>query len=129
MSFIREINNVANITYCYKLDSIQSDIDAVCWLSETRNITGLFTKYISFDDLFNRSDEGSGDIQFDSQVSIEELKQGLQNRRVDLISIAGNYLDKPIIIGLNLSNYEIYLTIRKTVPADIKQIEKALNLV
>lgn len=129
MSFIREENSVANITYCYKLDYIQSNIDAVCWLSEARNITGLFTKYISFDDFLNRSDEGSDDIQFDSQVSTEELKQNLQNRRVDLISITGKYLDKPIIIGLNLSNYEIYLTIRKIVPADIKQIEKLLNLV
>lgn len=129
MSFIKEESNEYNATKYYNLDSIQTGVDALNWLSAVREINGFFTKYISFSDLLNRSDEGSGDIQFESQVSLEELKQGLQNRRVDMISITGRFLEKPVVIGVDMETHEAYLTIRKEQPADTQRIESLLHLI
>ena len=129
MSFIKEISDSSNLTRYYYLKNVKTNVDAISWLSSIRKIDGFFTYYFSFKDLLNRSDEGSESIQINSQESLEKMKCELQNRRIDKISIVGNFFNKIMVIGVDLHTFEIHITINKNDPANIQQMERLLNLV
>ena len=38
-------------------------------------------------------------------------------------------MGKPIVLGVDLEEYLVHITIRKKQPADINQLEKALGLI
>lgn len=46
----------------------------------------------------------------------------------NVISINGEYDNVPVVIGVDLRNRNIFLTTRNKIPADIKSIEKKLQL-
>lgn len=129
MSFVEERNNNrTNITRYYTFKKVNSSMTAVDWVSSLRNVSGLVTEYIYYSDLMNRSDEGSGNIQLDSQVTTEVMKLELKNRDVDLITLNCRFNDKPLVIGVDLRSNLVYLTIRKKTPINVELIEKVLNL-
>lgn len=128
MSFIKEKSNVTNITRYYTSDIITCGIEAVKWICATKDIEGLIVDYIYYRDLQNRSDEGSGSVQLNADVSLSEMINNYNNRDVDLISINGEYDNAPVVIGVDLRNRNVFLTTRKKTPADIKSIEKILQL-
>ena len=76
----------------------------------------------------NRSDEGSSNVQLDAQVAVDTMKQELKMRDVDIITLNGTFNGKPLVIGVDLRNNLVYLTIRKRMPADVELIEKMLKL-
>ena len=128
MSFVKERNNRTNITRYYTLEKVNSSMTAVDWVSSLRDVSGLVTEYIYYSDLINRSDEGSGNIQLDSQVTTEVMKLELKKRDVDLITLNCRFNDKPLVIGVDLRSNLVYLTIRKKTPINVELIEKVLNL-
>ena len=129
MSFVEERNNNrTNITRYYTFKKVNSSMTAVDWVSSLRNVSGLVTEYIYYSDLINCSDEGSGNIQLDSQVTTEVMKLELKNRDVDLITLNCRFNDKPLVIGVDLRSNLVYLTIRKKTPINVELIEKVLNL-
>lgn len=128
MSFVKERNNRTNITRYYTFKKVNSSMTAVDWISSLRDVSGLITEYIYYSDLTNRSDEGSGNIQLDSQVTTEVMKLELKNRDVDLITLNCRFNDKPLVIGVDLRSNLVYLTIRKKTPITVELIEKVLNL-
>ena len=85
MSFMKERNTRTNITRYYTLEKVNSSMTAVDWISSLRDVSGLITEYIYYSDLINRSDEGSGNIQLDSQVITEVMKLELKKIDVDLM--------------------------------------------
>ena len=129
MTLIREKISDYNITRYYSLKQINSLISAVNWLSEVRNSEGIMTKRIDYSDETNRSDEGSNSIQFSGTTSLDILKQELNNRSIDRISLTGKYNEKPIVIGIGLYDYMVGITIRQKDPADLESLEKILKLV
>ena len=128
MSFVKERNTRTNITRYYTFKKVNSSMTAVDWISSLRDVSGLITEYIYYSDLTNRSDEGSGNIQLDSQVTTEVMKLELKNRDVDLITLNCRFNDKPLVIGVDLRSNLVYLTIRKKTPINVDLIEKVLNL-
>lgn len=80
-------------------------------------------------DLMNRSDEGSGNVQLDAQVTVDTMKQEIRKRGVDLITLNCRFNGKPLVIGVDLRTNLAYLTIRKRTPADVDLIENMLKLV
>lgn len=76
----------------------------------------------------NCSDEGSSNVQLDAQVAVDTMKQELEMRDVDIITLNGTFTGKPLVIGVDLRNNLVYLTIRKRMPADVELIEKILKL-
>ena len=128
MSFVKERNTRTNITRYYTLEKVNSSMTAVDWISSLRDVSGLVTEYIYYSDLINRSDEGSGNIQLDSQVTTEVMKLELKKRDVDLITLNCRFNDKPLVIGVDLRSNLVYLTIRKKTPINVELIEKVLNL-
>jgi ssDNA-specific exonuclease RecJ len=129
MSFIKEQDNGINITRYYKISQINSNLEAIDWISSIRHISGMATDYIYYSDLMNRSDEGSGNIQLDPKVNIDTMRSKFQERDVDLISIIGEFDEKPVVIGYSSQDKNVYITIRKKIPADINMLEKELNLI
>lgn len=129
MSLMKERNNRTNITRYYTLKQVNSSMAAVDWISSLRNVSGIVAEYIYYSDLMNRSDEGSGNIQLDSQVTAEIMKLELKKRDVDLITLNCRFNDKPLVIGVDLRSNLVYLTIRKKTPANVELIEKVLNLI
>ena len=128
MSFMKERNTRTNITRYYTFKKVNSSMTAVDWISSLRDVSGLITYYIYYSDLTNRSDEGSGNIQLDSQVTAEVMRLELKNRDVDLITLNCRFNDKPLVIGVDLRSNLVYLTIRKKTPINVELIEKVLNL-
>lgn len=126
---MKERNNRTNITRYYTLKQVNSSMAAVDWISSLRNVSGIVAEYIYYSDLMNRSDEGSGNIQLDSQVTAEIMKLELKKRDVDLITLNCRFNDKPLVIGVDLRSNLVYLTIRKKTPANVELIEKVLNLI
>lgn len=129
MTLIREKLSDYNITRYYSLEHVNSLISAVNWLSEVRNIEGIMTKHIDYSDETNCSDEGSTSIQFSGTTSLDILKQELNNRSIDRISLTGKYKEKPVVIGIGLHDYMVGITIRQKDPADLESLEKLLKLV
>ena len=129
MTLIREKISDYNITRYYSLEHINSLISAVNWLSEVRNIEGIMTKHIDYSDETNRSDEGSNSIQFSGTISLDILKQELNNRPIDRISLTGKYNEKSVVIGIGLHDFMVGITIRQKDPADLESLEKLLKLV
>lgn len=128
MSLVKERKNGTNITRYYKLEQVFSNLSAVEWISSVRSISGVDVEYVYYSDLMNRSDEGSSNVQLDAQVAVDTMKQELKMRDVDIITLNGTFNGKPLVIGVDLRNNLVYLTIRKRMPADVELIEKMLKL-
>ena len=128
MSLVKERKNGTNITRYYKLEQVFSNLSAGEWISSVRSISGVDVEYVYYSDLMNRSDEGSSNVQLDAQVAVDTMKQELKMRDVDIITLNGTFNGKPLVIGVDLRNNLVYLTIRKRMPADVELIEKMLKL-
>lgn len=128
MSFVKERKNGTNITRYYELEQVFSNLSAVEWISSVRSISGIDVEYVYYSDLMNCSDEGSSNVQLDAQVAVDTMKQELEMRDVDIITLNGTFTGKPLVIGVDLRNNLVYLTIRKKMPADVELIEKMLKL-
>ena len=128
MGLVKERKNGTNITRYYKLEQVFSNLSAVEWISSVRSISGVDIEYVYYSDLMNRSDEGSSNVQLDAQVAVDTMKQELKMRDVDIITLNGTFNGKPLVIGVDLRNNLVYLTIRKRMPADVELIEKMLKL-
>ena len=89
---------------------------------------GLVVDYIHYKDLQNRSDEGSTSVRLNADVSLSEMINNYNNRNVDIITIVGEYDNALVVIGVDLRHRNVFLTTRKKIPADIKSIEKKLQL-
>ena len=128
MGLVKERKNGTNITRYYKLEQVFSNLSAVEWISSVRSISGVDVEYVYYSDLMNRSEEGSSNVQLDAQVAVDTMKQELKMRDVDIITLNGTFNGKPLVIGVDLRNNLVYLTIRKRMPADVELIEKMLKL-
>lgn len=129
MSLVKERNNGTNITRYYNLEQVSSNSSAVEWISSVRSVGGVDVEYIYYSDLMNRSDEGSGNVQLDAQVTVDTMKQEIKKRDVDLITLNCRFNGKPLVIGVDLRTNLAYLTIRKRTPADVDLFENMLKLV
>lgn len=130
MALIRSIDNFSNLLKYYKVPDVTNEEDAVRWLNNVRYLSGIVVSYISLEDLLNRSDEGSESIEFNNEISFEDLKNAIHERSfISVISITGTYFNKPIVVGVDLRGYDEFITIRKKNAANIKALETALGLV
>ena len=121
--------NATNMSRYYKIDGFHAREDAVRWLNNVKNINGFVTNYYYFQDRANRIDEGSGSIQLDANVSLRDMEQYVRNKSIDLIFINGKYNEKPVVVGVDLTECIVYMTERGKTPADIDALEKRLQLV
>lgn len=128
MSFIKEKSSYTNIIRYYTSDLITCGIKAVEWIYAAKNMEGLVVNYIRYTDLLNRLDEGNSSVQLNADVSLSEMINNYNNRNVDIITIVGEYDNALVVIGVDLRNRNVFLTTRKKIPADIKSIEKKLQL-
>lgn len=125
---IKEKSNKTNITRYYRIQEVDSNLTALKWINSIKNLQCLDVNYIYYSDLMNRSDEGSQNIQFDSDVNIDTMKQELQKRDIDLIILNCRFYNKPFVIGVDLRSSLIYLTIRKSNQVNIDLIEQKLKI-
>ena len=105
MAFIEEIKTFSGaIIRYYKLDNIKTEIDAVRWLSQVRNLEGFIASYIDFDD-FLSYDDGSERIEFRGDVNLSDLEENIKKRSIATISIIGYYKEELVVIGSNFYNH------------------------
>lgn len=129
MALIRSKDSFSNLTNYYKVSGVTNEEDAVRWLNNVRYLPRIVVSYLSLEDLLNRSDEGSESIEFNNEISFEDLKNAIHKRScISIISITGTYFNKPIVVGIDLRGYDEFITIRKKDAADIKALEAALGL-
>lgn len=98
------------------------------WLYAVKDMEGLTVNYIRYTDMMNRQDEGNDSIKLNADVSLSEMIDNYNNRDVHFILINGEYKNAPVGIGVDLRDRTVRLGIRKKIPADIKSIEKKLQL-
>ena len=129
MSLIREKSNHTNITRYYSINQAETVNAAVVWISDIRGVKGVSTEYIYFSDLNNRSDEGSESIQLDASISLSDMEKYINERSIDIIHLTGSFNGHPVVIGVDIHERLVYITIRKKDPADISTLEITLNLI
>jgi hypothetical protein len=129
MSLIKEKINNNNITRYYSINQIKTVDAAVMWISNIRNIDSISTNYIYLSDLNNRFDEESKSIQLDANVDLSDLKKSIEESSVDIVLLNGKYNEYPIVIGVDLHERLVYITVRKNNLADINALETELSLV
>ena len=112
------------------MSDVTNEESAVRWINNVRYLPGIVVLYISLADLRMKFDEGecSESICFLNDISLEDLKNAIHERNIDAMSIAGIYLDKPIVVGVDLRRYYPFITIVKKNAADVKALETALRL-
>ena len=128
MEVVKERRRASNLTRYYRADDLADGDAIIRRLCDIRAIEGLDISYIVLRDLVNRSEEGSDTLRLSGNAQIEELQRELQAREVDMISLDGTFMGKPIVIGAGLRNLELFVTVRLNNKADIDAIEKELSL-
>ena len=129
MTFVSENTNNTNITRYYSIGQISSKFEALAWIKRVSEIDEIDVNYIYFEDVTNRSEDGSDSVQIDPGLALENMKSILNDRDVDYIFLNATFGGKPIIVGVDLNEKLAYVTIRKKTPADFGTIEQRLNLV
>lgn len=138
MAFIEEVKTFSGaIIRYYKLDNIKTEIDAIRWLSQVRNLEGFVASQIYFDDLLSY-DDGSERISFKGDANLNELEENIKKRSIATICIVGYYKGELVVIGSNFYNYnnrelfvpyEIDISKKIDSPADIDDLATQLKLI
>ena len=128
MSLIKEKSNFSNLTRYYKKDNLSTISESIRWLSGLRTIKDISISNFLLSDLLNRSDEGSDNAQLSGDATVAEIEKAVKEKSVDMISAYGTFEGKPIVAGININNYEAFITIRKNKKANIDLLEKELGL-
>lgn len=128
MGLVREKRNSSNLTRYYRDENLAGRGALIRRLCEARALDGVSISYILLSDLLNRSDEGSDSIRLSGDAGPEDIEDEVNKRNIDMISAYGTFRDKPVVIGINLIRTEVFITIRKSSPADIDALEKELSL-
>lgn len=129
MELIEEKSNQTNITRIYRVDDVSNLEKAVSWICSVIQNKIISPFYISLSDLVNRSDEGSGNAQLGPESTYTDIMNELRHKDVDLISVNALYQDKPIVLGVDLSSFQVFLTARKKRLVDFRSMEEQLNRV
>lgn len=129
MDLISSKDSFSNLTNYYKVSGVTNVENAIRWINSVRYLSGIVVAYILLTDLADRSDEGSESIQLNHEISFEDLKNKIRERNIDLISITGTYFDKPIVLGVDLRGYYVFITIRKSNAVDVNALEVALRVI
>lgn len=128
MSKIKERSSISNTVYYYKISKVFDSESALKWIYEIINIGIIEINYISLDELSHSSDEENASKQLPPNASTEKLVNAFKDGDIDMISITGNYENNPIVIGVDLREYNEFITIRNKKPADYISLAKKLNL-
>ena len=129
MARIQRKENVSHITQYYNISGIFNLKKAVEWICSILNKKEIVSDVISLNDLINRSDEGSGDVQLENNTTIDDIMGELSDKNIDLITINGSFHNKPIVLGVDLRNFHVFVTARKNNMVDLSSLEQYLKLV
>lgn len=128
MNKIKEVADKHVTLRRYSLSGIKDVESAIEWFGKARKISCLTTEYITLKDLTNRNDEGNMSKQLSPDVDINDIYNELSVREIDKVSLSGEYKNKPIVIGVDLNDKTVSITVRNKNRADIEEIEKLLGL-
>lgn len=126
MSRIRIRENNSNITYYYKYSCDTEKI--VEWIYSVSSNEILTIKEISLHDVLNRHSEGNTGKDFLPGVSLKEINECIKKGDISSISLTARCKENPVIIGVKPFEKEAFITIRKSKPVDIIELEKVLGL-
>ncbi len=124
-----DVNKDRHLTVWRYTDERVYDLkSASSWIAKAAKIPSLETDYISLRDLTNRNDEGNNSSQISGKSSSIEIYNKAQKADIDSISLTGKYKGKLIVVGVNLRNRFISITLKNSSIDLIKEIQGALNL-
>lgn len=122
MKRISERESRANLVLEYKLKN-KSIYE---WLYIVSNSLPMQIKSIDLDNLLDRSDEERYSFSLGKIVSVDLLKEDCEQNGIDIVSIIVTYKDKPIVIGADLRTETAFITVRKSIMADIDSLEEEI---
>ncbi len=126
MELVKRNENLKHVGYYYK--STYSRNELVQWIYNIAQMKILGIKTISLNDYSERDVEGNTSKEYLSDVSLEEIQKYLIISYIETITVQFEYKDKPVLVGVNLQNNQIFITLRKRKLADISELEKILGL-
>lgn len=88
----------------------------------------LLVKNISLDDITRSNDEGNSSITIDSDISEKELLKKCTDGETDIISINATFKDCPIVVGVDLRNFKLFITLRNNKMPSLDELRKILEL-
>lgn len=129
MSRLNEKKNAHNTITYYFVESVNDNRSTACWMASLLKNNILVSEYITLKDLANRNDEGNTNKQLTAKATYDEIVKELDQREIDIISITGKFDGKPIVVGVDLRDCHVFVTTRNKESADLRMIEKQLDLV
>lgn len=126
MILVSEKEHTSVITKTYRVELIKSSADIVIWVNAIRECDNIKVNFIEFSDLNRRSDEGSNSIQFNADVSAEDLRDAFRHYDVDMISVSGHYRGANIVIAVDLRSKLVSITTRKSNPVNYDSLTSDL---
>ena len=128
MERVRERGNATNLTRYYRIDSLKNAEALIRWLSDVRENEKVDISYILLRNQLGRSDEDSDSLRLAGNVKYEDLVNEVKQRNIDVISMSGTFMDKPIVVGAKFERHEVFITVRLSNKADIDLLERLLAL-
>lgn len=129
MELVREKRNISNLTRYYRDENPVDANVIIQWISDVRKINDVSISYILLNDLVNRSDEGSDNLQLPGDANIEVIENAINHRNIDVISAYGTFKGMPVVIGANINRCEKFITVRRNNKADIDALEREINII
>ena len=129
MSLVHADANRFNETRYYEVPFFKKREDAMEVVQSIRGLPGFEADRVFFEDIVNRSGEGSQSARFSGEVSNGVVKEYIMTSCISSMGVGGTYKGAPVIVGADFDSARLYITLRKKKPADIEDLEKVLNLV
>ena len=124
-----DVNRDKHVTVWRYSDNRVYDLKSACdWLAKIIEIPSVEINHISLRELTNRNDEGNTSKQTSGCASSLEIYHIAQEIDADIISLTGKYKEKLIVIGVDVRDRLIYITLKNSSANLIDEIQDALGL-
>ena len=122
------IKTARNTNLTYDIPTVGDRRSAIAWIVKAIKSPELSVDNISLDDITRSNDEGDSSITIDSDISEKELLEKCTGGETDIISVNATFKDCPIVVGVDLRNFESFITLRNIKMPNLEELEKVLGL-
>ena len=123
-----DIKTTRNTSLTYEIPTICNKKSVIAWLIKAIKSPELLVGNISLDDITRSNDEGNSSITIDSDISEKELLKKCTDGETDIISINATFKDYPIVVGADLRNFKLFITLRNNKMPSLDELRKILEL-
>lgn len=122
----KEAKDASVSTFYYEDPSVNSRETAAAWIVKAASLAEMQPGYIMLRDLENRSEEGNQSCRLTGTAKAEEILEALEGKSIGRIFLIGKYKGGKAGFGVDLTAFELAVTLRNGDLALLSDIERDL---